>query len=96
MKITKEHIKCAISLGMCREGIDYLQERDRTFADLYAHNKVWAVWAMVCLPDSPIDLTGLDSYDRATVMASRKDCPTEFSGMSDYDRTRVMIGRAEK
>jgi len=42
-----------------------------------------------------IDLTELDSYDRAWVMINRPDCPIDLTGLSPYNRARVMANRSD-
>ena len=53
------------------------------------------VHEMVNNPNAPIDLTGLSSGQRASVMAHRPDCPIDMTGLTSYDRARVMACRPD-
>jgi len=95
MKITKEMIKEAKSKNACEEAIAWMEEKSRITEELHEFNKDWSAWAMVNLKDYPIDLTGLNSWERAYVMAYRPDCPIDLTGLNSKDRAYVMVYRPD-
>ena len=68
MKITAEMISSAAQARACPGALLWLRVQPRTWAELVVAYPVWAVWAMIKIADCPIDLDGLDPYERAWVM----------------------------
>ena len=52
-------------------------------------------WVMINDPNSPIDLTGLSSHQRACVLISRHDCPADLTDLNPYHRACVMVHRRD-
>ncbi len=93
--LTDEMIRKAKVLHACSEAINWLWEQPRTWQELVEHHSSWATWAIINIPGCPIDLNGLDSYDRSSVMALRSDCPIDLSGLNRYERARARCHRLD-
>jgi hypothetical protein len=94
--ITQEMIDQARNTDACSEALDWLNAEPRTFNELRAQHPGWYAWALTHHVEGvPFDLTGLDPYDRARVMAYRPDCPLDLTGLDSFDRARVMAHRPD-
>ena len=94
-KITKELIQKAKDKYACQDGIKWLEKKERTWLELKSKSYEWAVWGMTFIKDIPIDLTGLDPFNRAYVMVKRLDCSIDLTGLTLFNRVYVMIKRPD-
>ena len=93
--ITEEMIALAERYRLDKYSIRGLRERPRTWGQLKRLRPDLATWAMITIPNCPIEMDMLLSRDKARVMVRRKDHPVELGDLSSEDMAWVMVCRKD-